>query len=353
MRIAIWPIFSLLALACLLVCGLAASRSAAEPPPAAARLAPAAVAPAPASAPAVVTSPEGCLIEKFDVPSPSMKRQIHAVVVLPPEYKDHPDKRYPILYTLHGARAPYATYSEMSPLRRALRDRPMIVTCFDGDPVGMYVDSPVKADSQFETFFFQEFVPYIDAHYRTNGQRGVEGFSMGGFGAFQYMLCKPEMFCSVSAMSGAFRMGGGPARRGPGGGLLGDPNTNKKARVRMDILARIEKAVKAGTRLPPMLIHCGTEDGLIEGNRQLAKALVEHNKSIAEQVAKDPAVASETDPAKKAKAQAGLLAARKINFHYMESPGAHNWAFWRDGSEIVIDFHWRSFRDAPAKAGTK
>jgi S-formylglutathione hydrolase FrmB len=335
--------------ACLAVGGLAVSRSASAQAtaPAAASTG---VVPAAASAPSVVTSPEGCVIEKFDVPSPSMKRSIHAVVVLPPEYKDNPDKRYPILYTLHGAGAPYATYSEMAPLRRALRDRPMIVTCFDGDRASMYVDSPTRPESQFETFFFKEFVPYIDAHYRTNAQRGVEGFSMGGFGAFHYMLCKPEMFCSVSSMSGAFRMGGG-ARRGAGpSSLPGDANANKGTSDRMDILARLEKAVKAGTKLPPMLIHCGTEDALVEGNRQLEKWFIEQNKLIAEEVAKDNSVASETDDVKKAKAQNDLLAARRINFLYMESPGAHNWPFWLGGSEIMIDFHWRCFRDA-AKTG--
>ncbi len=341
---------------CLVVCGLVPSPDAfaQSPAPAAGGAASAPTisdSPAPASEPSVTTTAEGCVIEKFDVPSPSMKRNIHAVVVLPPEYKDKPDKKYPILYTLHGAGAPYATYSEMAPLRRALRDRPMIVTCFDGDRASMYLDT--TPNSQFETFFFQEFVPYIDAHYRTNGQRGVEGFSMGGFGAFHYLLCRPEMFTSVSAMSGAFRMGGPRRPPGPGSAPAEANAAVRPPDERRDLLARLEKAVKAGTKLPPLLIHCGTEDGLLAANRELAKLLVDQNKLIAEEAARDAAVVSQTDPAGKAKALADLVAARRIRFWYVESPGGHNWAFWRDGSELMLDFHWRCFRDAAPRPDAK
>jgi hypothetical protein len=47
----------------------------------------------------------------------------------------------------------------MSPLRKALRQRPMIVASFDGDQLGWYIDSPLKPDSKFTTFFFGEFIP--------------------------------------------------------------------------------------------------------------------------------------------------------------------------------------------------
>ena len=121
---------------------------------------------------------------------------------------------------------------------------------------------------------------------------------------------------------------------------------------RADVAARIEEYVKNKVKLPPMMMHCGTEDGLLARCRVFSQFVTEQNKLIAEEAAKDPSVASETDPAKKAKALGDLVAARRLNFLYMESPGAHNWPFWRDAGEGVIDFHWRTFRDA-AKAGGK
>jgi S-formylglutathione hydrolase FrmB len=294
----------------------------------------------------VTVTAEGCVIERFDVPSPSMKRQIHALVVLPPEYKDKPDKRYPALYTLHGMGAPYAVYSEMATLRRSLRERPMIVASFDCDRAGWYIDATQKPDSQFTTFFFDEFIPYVDAHYRTNAQRGVTGFSMGGYGALHYMLCKPDLFASVSSLSGAFsHMGDRAGKAGQGvRGLLGDPEQNKAEYAKRAIYGRVEEDVKKHVKLPPLLLHCGTEDGLVAENREMSKFLAEQNKLIADGVAKE--ASAETDKDKRDKLTADLMAGRKINFVSMESPGAHNWPFWRDAAEGVIDFHWRSFRDA-------
>jgi S-formylglutathione hydrolase FrmB len=309
-----------------------------------------------ASAPATQAAtvmPEGCIIERFDVPSPSMKRQIHALVVLPPEYRDNPDKRYPILYALHGGFAPYECWSQMSPLRKALRQRPMIVASFDGDPLGWYIDSLLKPDSKFATFFFDEFIPCVDAHYRTSGLRGVTGFSMGGFGALHYMLCKPSMFVSVSALSSDyFRLGDKAGKDGYDLlALLGDPNQHKEEYAKIAIDERIAEAVKKQVKLPPLMLYTSTEDGygLLAENREMARFLVEQNKIVAAEAAKE--AASLPDKDKRDKLTADLLAARRINFLSMESPGKHEWSFWRDASEIVIDFHWRSFRDAAAKTG--
>ena len=52
-------------------------------------------------------SPEGCRVEKYTIASPSMKRDISVLVVLPPEYDADAAKTYPVLYALHGRGAFY------------------------------------------------------------------------------------------------------------------------------------------------------------------------------------------------------------------------------------------------------
>ena len=288
----------------------------------------------------VTTSPEGCRIEKFTIPSPSMKRDIRVVVVLPPEYDKHPHKQYPILYALHGANAPYATWSEMSPLRRALGRMPMIVASFDGDKRSMYVDSTVKPASQFTTFFFDEFVPYVDRHYRVDRQkRGVTGFSMGAFGAMHYMLARPEMFRSVSGLSSAY---GGRGRNRWLEGLLGPYDQNRQAYDRYDIYKRLTDYVAQGRKLPPIYQHCGTEDFLLGANRKFRDLLVNLNNRVRERLA--PKVADIADKREKRSALHKLMAEQQIDFSYTESPGAHNWQFWRAASRTVIEFHWRNFQ---------
>ena len=90
------------------------------------------------------TTPEGCIIEDFRIVSPSMNREIKALVVLPPEYKAHPEKKYPVLHTLHGARSPIDRFITKTPvLLQALTEKPMIVTCMDVD--GLNRAKPVDA----------------------------------------------------------------------------------------------------------------------------------------------------------------------------------------------------------------
>ena len=290
----------------------------------------------PAATPAgqkeTTVAPEGCTIEKFTVPSKSMGREIKAVVVLPPEYAQKPEARYPVLYALHGMKAPYVAWSEMMPLRKSLGEHPMILVCFDGDSAGWYIDSTKKPESQFATFFFNELIPYIDGNYRTRadgGSRGVTGFSMGGYGAFQYMLTHPEMFASISALSGAFeRLGDrGPDVHESLVALLGAYNENKAAYQKYSIYSRLEERIAQGVHLPPVFIHCGTEDDLIKESRSLLSFLTEQNQKLT-------------------KEGKGTLV-----FQYKESPGKHDWAFWRDASVGVADFHWRSFQQ-PAKTGS-
>ena len=96
---------------------------------------------------------EGCIIEKLRVFSPSMGREIKAVVVLPPEYTKHSDKKYPVLYAFHGYDAPYTTWSDMSPLRKALATKPILVVSFDADRGSWYLPNPCSPHSSSTNSF--------------------------------------------------------------------------------------------------------------------------------------------------------------------------------------------------------
>lgn len=250
---------------------------------------------------------DGCVIEKYTVFSPSMKRDIRIAVVLPPAYRSQPDQKFPVLYTLHGYAAPYDTWSQMAPLRQALKDCPMIVTCLDGDKGSWYLDSPLKPDSQFKTFFFDEFIPFLDQAYRVDtGRRAVTGFSMGGAGAFQYMLEKPELFKSASSLSGAFYHLADPAgkKHESLSEIIGTYSEYPERYEALDLYKKIEKK----TALPPVYLHCGTEDYLLSVNREMS----------------------------------GFLKAGGFRVEYRESEGEHNWVFWKAASPNVIKFHWEN-----------
>src|SRR5438445_10043186 len=59
---------------------------------------------------------------------------------------------------------------------------------------------------RYEDFLVQEFLPGIEARYRTRAgrsNRAVSGVSMGGYGALHLAFRHPQLFSSVSAHSAA------------------------------------------------------------------------------------------------------------------------------------------------------
>jgi len=119
-------------------------------------------------------------------------------------------KRYPVLYILHGL-----FENERSWAERGGKDvldgmlakgelEPFIVVCPDAGKT-FYVNS-YDGKARYEDFFVQEFVPYIDQHYRTvanPAERGLFGISMGGFGSLHIGFRHANLFGAASAQSAA------------------------------------------------------------------------------------------------------------------------------------------------------
>ena len=139
-------------------------------------------------------------------------------IYLPPTYTDHPNRRYPVLYMLHGFTDTDAkwfgldAHSWMMPLPaiidKALEEgatREMIVvmpnayTRYKGS---MYSNSITTGD--WERFIAGDLVGRIDSHYRTiagAASRGLAGHSMGGYGTIRIGMKYPDVFSSIYLMS--------------------------------------------------------------------------------------------------------------------------------------------------------
>ena len=58
----------------------------------------------------------------------------------------------------------------------------------------------------YSNFFLQEFLPFIESHYRIRKgreHRAISGISMGGYGALRFAFAYPQLFSAVSAQSAA------------------------------------------------------------------------------------------------------------------------------------------------------
>lgn len=136
------------------------------------------------------------------------------MIYLPDEYHKTTDKRYPVIYYLHGGTGNQREATWMiRKIHKAIQSKemdPVIVVSPQAMPIGWYVNGnmndPKVQTGPIEDVLIKDMIPYVDAHYRTinsSSGRGLEGFSMGGCGALRLAFKYPDMFCAASSVAGA------------------------------------------------------------------------------------------------------------------------------------------------------
>jgi len=140
--------------------------------------------------------------------SKSMGHDIGYSIYLPPAYQKEPQRRFPVIYHLHGASG-----DELLRLRNAevLHEGivagkwPPIIMVFPSGGKRTFYKDWQGGKFMSETTLIEELIPLVDESYRTvAARRGrcIEGFSMGGRGSTRLAMKYPEMFCSVFNQAG-------------------------------------------------------------------------------------------------------------------------------------------------------
>lgn len=232
--------------------------------------------------------------------SQALGKQTAAYVILP-EVGTAP---YPVLYLLHGLSDDHTIWLRRTSIERYVSNLPLIVVMPDGGR-GFYSDA--AEGFQFGTAIGVELSERIDRTFPTipsrNG-RAVAGLSMGGYGALRLGLTYSDRFCAAVSHSGALAFGhhatGFDGKAHPpefqrilGADHVGGPN---------DLFALAEASDP--NTLPALRIDCGTEDFLIESNRELHTHLT--------QIA--------------------------VPHEYEEHPGAHTWDYWDKHIQDTLKF---------------
>jgi S-formylglutathione hydrolase FrmB len=268
--------------------------------------------------------------------SPAVERTMKYNIVLPRDYETS-SERYPVIYLLHGLSQNYTTWglTNGTPYYAGLYDD-LIVVMPDGGN-SWYVNWAASEGGQkndWEDHIVTDVVSHVDRNYRTIARRegrSIAGLSMGGYGSITLGLRNPELFISVGSTSGALEHSRQIGRRIRGEApprqqrnLTAAVRAEREAR-RQRINPRIEIegfssqanrsllgqefvtgedadaydpfkliAKLSNDQIPHIYLDCGTEDGLIDGARELA----------------------------------GILIERDIPFDYMQMEGRHNANYW-------------------------
>lgn len=144
--------------------------------------------------------PQPSRAEGPDVPMGSYQ------LYLPPGYNEDTSTRYPVIYWLHGGFQHSRQDAVVERIDRGIRAGKIpasIVVLPQALPIGWYVDSKDNA-RPIEQIMVHDLVDHVDASYRTIATREgrtIEGFSMGGFGAFHLAFKYPTRFGKVSAIA--------------------------------------------------------------------------------------------------------------------------------------------------------
>lgn len=224
----------------------------------------------------------------FQLKSNLLKRQIPYSVVLPVNYDEEKQTRFPVVYILHGFSGSHKDFVAYSQLLEIYSRHKFIVVTVEGEN-GFYTDSQTKPNDKFESYIVKDLIPEIDSNFRTISARyarAIIGDSMGGYGALKFGLKFPEMFVLAASWSGgltiaSWRKPSEITFNVPGIkeyllSVFGSKN-NKETLAANDLFQLIKKIpTDKIDSLPFFYIDCGTEDelGLLKPNQQFAEIMV-------------------------------------------------------------------------------
>jgi enterochelin esterase family protein len=140
----------------------------------------------------------------------------HVNVYVPAEYEKNPNKKYPVLYLIHGwgeNENGWSVQGHMANIMDGLIESgkavPMIIVMPSGD---IQTNSDVrKASGDITKIYINDLIPFIDKTFRTytdKQHRAMAGLSRGGFQTCITVLNNMDKLAWMGTFSGFFVRGG-------------------------------------------------------------------------------------------------------------------------------------------------
>ena len=239
-----------------------------------------------------------------------MGRDMPYRVIVPSENFPNSKTKYSVVYLLHGLTGHYSNWIDKTKLVDYASKHKFIIVTPEGDN-GWYSDSVSVVNDKYESYIVKELIPEIDKRFETIADREhrmIAGLSMGGYGALKFGLKYPELFSFVGSFSGALGVASFTEKNagvniGRGVDAIFGPE-DSDSRKSNDIFRIIRELTPEKLKaLPYIYQSCGTEDFLIQNNREYL----------------------------------ALLNEKKVPHEYREHPGGHTWPFWDEQVREFLD----------------
>ena len=252
--------------------------------------------------------------------SKTLMRQTAFTAVIPvdkfifaPSAADDEKKPFKTLYLLHGIFGNCTDWLSATRIQDYANDHNLAVIMPSGDN-SFYVDKP-ETGNLYGEYIGRELVEFTRDLFPLSRKREdtfIAGLSMGGFGAIRNGLKYHETFGYVAGLSSGFVLdfainstNDEPIffrRRDFYEGVFGDLDKLTESDINPKHILKTLKAEQKN--IPELYICCGTEDFLLEANRDFNRFLLEN----------------------------------AIEHTYIESPGDHDWDYW--GEYILKVIKW-------------
>ncbi|MCD8387652.1 MAG: hypothetical protein LUD17_12295 [Bacteroidales bacterium] len=162
----------------------------------------------------ITAVPSGCEYVLYPTNTRGEGTEGSLLVYLPPQYYTDSDRRFPVIYYLHGGTGNQRECRWMvERIDKAIlagKIQPLIIVGVQALPVGWYLngrmEDPKVSTGPIEDVLMHDMIPYVDSHYRTIASRegrALEGFSMGGGATLRLAFKYPEVFGAASSVAGA------------------------------------------------------------------------------------------------------------------------------------------------------
>lgn len=200
-------------------------------------------------------------------------------VYLPPSYATDRNRRYPVVYFLHGYTNSDLGYFGPEGRQAQVRAEaafaagakeliivtPNAMNAYGGS---MYSNSPTTGN--WEGYIAEDLVAYVDKAYRTiptREARGLAGHSMGGYGTLRIGMKYPQVFSALYAMSSCC-LNEGYVRPGRGGepSAAEQVKTMEEARGSRGAQGTLARAAAwaPNPQNPPFFLDLPTKNGEVQ-----------------------------------------------------------------------------------------
>ncbi|MBM4020235.1 MAG: hypothetical protein FJ288_18270 [Planctomycetes bacterium] len=256
----------------------------------------------------IVESASTGKIERFWVGHPASIGPAGAGAAAPaPGAAAEAGRRHPVIYFLPGLLDSDDTWQ--GAIEPHLSKYDVIAVCPAVGGAAWYMNSPAQPWMRWGDFLTEDLRAFVESRYpaaREKGRRGIAGISAGAQ-AFYHALARPDLYGSVSVISGACDL------RGYAGAVGLDLWIGPRSPESLPLYAERSCVAAAGRLAGPLpfdlFLDCGDKDGALPQMEALRKA----------------------------------LDSKGAKYRWFVGQGVHDWSYWKGRADAHLAWHAEQF----------